>query len=208
MIPQNIAPSEAAERVVLPRRNFLKGLAALIAAPAVVKAEILMPIKVWRPPLEWREGFVVLNGAELKASEFPALFEVFGHHFGGQGATFRLPSTVWNVSETLISSDATQRGFFYPREHDPNMGNPWGRWVKDGWLTMHGDQGGWVWQDFFRRENLPHEDRYATQRKFQSPAVQASNRRAAAWCKAHDAALAAGLVGREALEAAHRAVGA
>jgi hypothetical protein len=28
------------------------------------------------------------------------------------------------------------------------------------------------------------------------------------WCKAHDAALAAGLDGREALEAAHRAVGA
>ena len=112
MIPQNIAPSEVAERVVLPRRNFLKGLTALIVAPAVVNAEILMPIKVWRPPLEWREGFVVLNGAELKASEFPALFEVFGHIFGGHGATFRLPSTVRKGSETLISSDATQRSFF------------------------------------------------------------------------------------------------
>jgi hypothetical protein len=70
---------------------------------------------------------------------------------------------------------------------------------------MHGDQGGWVWQDFFRRENLPREDRYAMQRKFQSPAVQESNRRAAAWCKTHDAALAAGFDGHEALEAAHRA---
>jgi hypothetical protein len=208
MIPQNIAPSEVAERVVLPRRHFLKGLAALVAAPAVVKAEILMPIKVWRPPLEWREGFLVLNGAELKAGEFPALFEVFGHHFGGQGATFRLPSTVWKVSETLISSDATQRGFFYRLDHDPNIGKYWGRWVKDGWLTMQGDQGGWVWQDFFRRENLPREDRYDMQRKFQSRVVQESNRRAAAWCKAHDAALDAGLDRREAFEAANRAVGA
>jgi hypothetical protein len=31
------------------RRNFLIGIASLIAAPAVVKAETLMPILVWRP---------------------------------------------------------------------------------------------------------------------------------------------------------------
>ena len=31
------------------RRNFLMGIASLIAAPAVVKAETLMPILVWRP---------------------------------------------------------------------------------------------------------------------------------------------------------------
>jgi hypothetical protein len=41
--------------LVLPRRAFLKGLVALIAAPAIVKAESLMPISVWRPRLEaWR----------------------------------------------------------------------------------------------------------------------------------------------------------
>ena len=50
-----------------------------------------MPIKVWRPPLRWRDGYIVLNGAELKISEFPDLFDAFGHHFGGQRTTFRLP---------------------------------------------------------------------------------------------------------------------
>ena len=35
--------------LILPRRRFLTGLASLIAAPAVVKAEALMPIKVWEP---------------------------------------------------------------------------------------------------------------------------------------------------------------
>jgi hypothetical protein len=49
MILQHIAPGGAAQRVVLPRRGFLKGLVGLIAAPAVVKAETLMPILVWRP---------------------------------------------------------------------------------------------------------------------------------------------------------------
>ena len=31
------------------RRNFLTGIAGLIVAPAVVRAEALMPIVVWRP---------------------------------------------------------------------------------------------------------------------------------------------------------------
>jgi hypothetical protein len=31
------------------RRNFLIGIASLIVAPAVVRAEALMPIVVWRP---------------------------------------------------------------------------------------------------------------------------------------------------------------
>jgi hypothetical protein len=31
------------------RRNFLTGIASLIVAPAVVRAEALMPIVVWRP---------------------------------------------------------------------------------------------------------------------------------------------------------------
>jgi hypothetical protein len=73
MILRNGAPSGVAQRVVLSRRNMLTGLAALIAAQAVVKAEILMPIEVWRQELLWREGYIVLNGAEVKASAFPAL---------------------------------------------------------------------------------------------------------------------------------------
>ena len=49
MILQHIARGGAAQRVVLPRRNFLKGLVGLIAAPAWSEAEALMPIVVWRP---------------------------------------------------------------------------------------------------------------------------------------------------------------
>ena len=39
------------------RRNFLTGIASLIAAPAVVKADTLMPILVWRPTF-WHTGDV------------------------------------------------------------------------------------------------------------------------------------------------------
>ena len=101
--------------LIIPRRGFLVGLASLLAAPAVVRAEALMPIKVWRPPLRWRDGYLVLNGAELKISDFPDLFDAFGHHFGGQGATFRLPASRSPPGhETLTSLDAAWHGFFYP----------------------------------------------------------------------------------------------
>ena len=50
MVIQHIAGGGVAQRVVPPRRSFLKGLIGLIAAPAVVRAEALMPIKVWAPP--------------------------------------------------------------------------------------------------------------------------------------------------------------
>jgi hypothetical protein len=51
MVLQHIARGGAAQRVVLPRRSFLKGFIGLIAAPAVIKAESLMPIVVWRPEI-------------------------------------------------------------------------------------------------------------------------------------------------------------
>jgi hypothetical protein len=35
--------------LILRRRGFLTGLASLLAAPAVVRADALMPIFVWRP---------------------------------------------------------------------------------------------------------------------------------------------------------------
>lgn len=38
--------------LALPRRRFIIGLTGLIAAPAIVRAEALMPIKVWTPPHE------------------------------------------------------------------------------------------------------------------------------------------------------------
>jgi hypothetical protein len=55
MVLQHIARDGVAQRYVLPRRNFLKGLVGLIAAPAVVKAEALMPIKVCENYVEWTD---------------------------------------------------------------------------------------------------------------------------------------------------------
>jgi hypothetical protein len=40
------------------RRNFLLRIASLIAAPAVIRAEALMPIRVWRPTF----GFILHGG--------------------------------------------------------------------------------------------------------------------------------------------------
>ena len=127
--------------LILPRRGFLVGLASLLAAPAVVRAELLMPIKVWRPPLRWRDGYIVLNGAELKISEFPDLFDAFGHHFGGRGTTFRLPISGCPAGyESLTSVDAAWHGCFYPAVVGP-FGRP---------DTVKIFDGGWRWEDFFR----------------------------------------------------------
>jgi hypothetical protein len=94
----------------LPRRAFLKSFVGLIAAPAVVKAENLMPIVVWRPPVVRREGWVLYNGATLKADKFPDLFNYFG---GWKGeTTVRLPD------ETLgfwISEFPQSTRLRYPR---------------------------------------------------------------------------------------------
>jgi hypothetical protein len=36
--------------LILPRHRFLTSMISLIAAPAIVRADALMPIKVWTPP--------------------------------------------------------------------------------------------------------------------------------------------------------------
>jgi hypothetical protein len=38
--------------LILPRRRFILGAAALVAAPAIVRAASLMPVKVWQPETE------------------------------------------------------------------------------------------------------------------------------------------------------------
>jgi hypothetical protein len=53
--------------LIMPRRRFLTGIATLIAAPAVVRADILMPIKVWAPPpnsLWGTPSFAVLSSED------------------------------------------------------------------------------------------------------------------------------------------------
>ena len=58
--------------LVLPRRIFIKGLVGLIAAPALVRAESLMPIKVWTPP---RDSLWGIPSFAVLSSEAPLTME-------------------------------------------------------------------------------------------------------------------------------------
>jgi hypothetical protein len=101
--------------LILSRRGFLAGLSSLLAAPAVVRAEALMPIKVWRPPLIWRDGMIACNGVELAVADFPDLFTIFGYMHGGCGPKFRLhdhalapktiADTMWYVAPRVTDDE-------------------------------------------------------------------------------------------------------
>jgi hypothetical protein len=89
MVLQHTARGGAAQRVLLPRGSFLKGLVCLIAAPAVVRAEALMPIVVWRPTF----GFISHGGGmgpwvtcdktDLIGVDLGSLGLRLGHDWGG-----------------------------------------------------------------------------------------------------------------------------
>jgi hypothetical protein len=55
MVIQHIARGGLAQRVVVPRRDFLRGLIGVIAAPAIVRATSMMPVKVWDNHVEWTD---------------------------------------------------------------------------------------------------------------------------------------------------------
>ena len=50
-----IDSSAAPERVALPRRGFLRSFIGVIAAPAIVRATSLMPVKVCDNRVEWTD---------------------------------------------------------------------------------------------------------------------------------------------------------
>jgi hypothetical protein len=81
---------DAQPKVALPRRAFLTGLIGLIAAPAIVRIENLMPIVAWEPRVEWRGYDLVCNGALVSVCDFPELFAALRHTPSPSG-TFRLP---------------------------------------------------------------------------------------------------------------------
>ena len=76
------------------RRNFLIGIASLIVAPAVVRADVLMPIRVWRPTF----GFILHGGgmgswvtckkSELVGVNLASLGLPRGHDWNGRGDTW------------------------------------------------------------------------------------------------------------------------
>jgi hypothetical protein len=88
------------------RRGFLVGLGAVIAAPAIVRASSLMPVKAPRkliiihnymenalivpaPP----EGWIACYGQRLSRARYAKLFQAIGNTYGGDdaAATFNLP---------------------------------------------------------------------------------------------------------------------
>ena len=58
------------------RRSFLKGVGALFIAPAIIRAESLMPIKEYAPSVpSWcPDGWLPLDGREIKKKFYPDLY--------------------------------------------------------------------------------------------------------------------------------------
>lgn len=82
--------------LTMSRRSMLAGFLSTLAAPAVVKADMLMPIKMWRygpRPTVLAPGILLCDGAEVERSAYPDLFTDMGTEFGpGDGKyTFLLP---------------------------------------------------------------------------------------------------------------------
>lgn len=83
--------------LTMSRRSALAGFLSALAAPAVVKADMLMPIKMWRygpRPVVLADGILLCNGAEVERAAYPELFRRMGTRFGdGDGRfTFLIPS--------------------------------------------------------------------------------------------------------------------
>lgn len=91
----------------LSRRSMLSGFLSSLAAPAIVKADMLMPISVWRygpRPIILADGILLCNGAEVERSMFPELFSMMGTRYGeGNGkTTFLIPHVpARGFSETI-----------------------------------------------------------------------------------------------------------
>src|SRR5712671_4730684 len=63
------------------RRSFLKGMGALFIAPAIIRAENLMPIKEYMPavPAWCPEGWLPLDGREISKKFYPDLYAAYKH---------------------------------------------------------------------------------------------------------------------------------
>lgn len=65
--------------MIIERRSFIKGLAALFVAPAIIRAENLMPIREMVPGVpEWcPSGWLPLDGREIKKKFYPDLYSSY-----------------------------------------------------------------------------------------------------------------------------------
>src|SRR5882724_11468963 len=92
------------------RRSFLKGMGALFIAPAIIRAENLMPIKEYMPavPAWCPEGWLPLDGREISRKFYPDLYAMYQH--------MRLPLVV----PTYKSSDGVETVMSYKNLARPN----------------------------------------------------------------------------------------
>lgn len=73
----------------LTRRGFFLGAAATLAAPAIAKAEFIMPVRrIIMPKSPW----ILCDGRTLDRRDYAALFQVIGRNYGGSGHKFQLPN--------------------------------------------------------------------------------------------------------------------
>lgn len=116
------------ELPVLTRRSFLGGAIALIAAPAIVRASSLMPIKVWEPEYLWLSREVLHDhDPNLLRRVWDALsgqggYDPYTERLGGHSHLdmFVVPNSkrVRNLlkSNGLETIDAGHARYFLPRE--------------------------------------------------------------------------------------------
>lgn len=96
--------------LTMSRRSMLAGFLSTLAAPAVVKADMLMPIRMWRygpRPVVLADGILLCNGAEVERSAFPELFRLMGTRFGdGDGKyTFLIPNSKQSVMGLVAAGE-------------------------------------------------------------------------------------------------------
>jgi len=79
--------------MLVARRSFLQGLGATLLAPAICRAENLMPIKEYMPevPVWCPDGWLPLDGREIKRKFYPDLFAAYDR--------MRLSKTLQNQQE-------------------------------------------------------------------------------------------------------------
>jgi len=65
--------------MIIERRSFLKGISVLFIAPAIIRAENLMPIREYAPAVpDWcPDGWLPLDGREITKKFYPDLHSAY-----------------------------------------------------------------------------------------------------------------------------------
>jgi len=90
---------------MLNRRGLLLGLASSLAAPSIVRATSLMPIKAITPIYDWLD----CNGQLVSCRDYGDLFRVIRYAYGGEGSAgrFMIPDLGRVMARGLMISART-----------------------------------------------------------------------------------------------------